>query len=100
MIDGLTNGATRLGRAEIVRLATPGNVRITCDRGLVWVTAEGRRGDYWLVAGDSVDLDRSRGVVIEAAQESAISVRRTAREPRLARWMAPWKSALATMRAA
>jgi hypothetical protein len=75
--------ATRyeLTRSQILSLRAAEDVTIACDRGLVWVTANGRLDDYWLPSGDTLSIRRGGRVVIEAAQPSAIAVTRSAAKP-------------------
>jgi hypothetical protein len=65
-----------LTRNQILSLPVTGGLTVACERGLVWVTADGRRDDYWLPPGDTLFVSRGGRVVIEAAQASAIAVRR------------------------
>ena len=74
-----------LTRNQIVSLRAGDGLTIACDRGLVWVTADGRRDDYWLPSGDTLFVSRGGRVVIEAAQSSAIAVARQSAVPGIAK---------------
>ena len=45
---------------------------IGVEYGLLWLTIEGRRQDFWLSAGDSMPLKPGRLVVIEAQADSRL----------------------------
>jgi hypothetical protein len=45
---------------------------IGVEYGLLWLTIEGRRQDFWLAAGDSMSLKPGRLVVIEAQADSRL----------------------------
>jgi len=78
MINELTNGKINLKRTELMNFRAAAGATIACDRGLVWVTQEGERDDYWLLAGETLKLRRTGSVVIEAAQQSRVAIRQPA----------------------
>ena len=47
---------------------------IVCHSGSVWLTQDGDQRDIVLVAGESFALDRSGLVLVQALEQSAISV--------------------------
>ena len=70
-----------LERAQILTLRVAAGTTITCARGLVWITQDGRREDFWLPAGETLRVGRAAKVVIEAAQQSRIGMVHVARVP-------------------
>lgn len=78
------------GTAVSGTLEQPHAIQIACGR--VWLTIEGDDCDYWLSAGESLNLPAGRLVVIEADRQAslietvaratpALSIRRAATLP-------------------
>ena len=82
MIYELANRTLELQRTRLLTLRGAGGASIACERGLVWVTEEGEPDDRWLPSGETMIVARSGRVVIEAAQESRITIAL----PRAPRW--------------
>ena len=51
-------------------------VKISCLGGLIWVTIDGSREDYLVVAGQAVRFDRKGRIVIEALRASTVCLER------------------------
>lgn len=58
-------GKTVSGTLEQARLVT-----VTCGR--VWLTIEGQEKDFWLTAGESLNIPAKRLIVIEADQQASL----------------------------
>lgn len=70
-----------LQRAQILAMRVAAGTTIACRSGLVWITQSGQRDDYWLPAGESLELRRGGQVVVEAAQYSRIALTRSPPRP-------------------
>jgi hypothetical protein len=68
----LTNGKLFLSGGSVAsdRFERPRTLEVIC--GLVWVTVEGERADFWLHGGERMTVPRQRLVVIEAQDEPAV----------------------------
>ena len=52
--------------ARILALRNAAGTRVRCSRGRGWVTVEGDPADYWISAGDEMQVRSPGRVVIEA----------------------------------
>jgi len=67
----LNKAALDLDRLQIVRLRGAKGVRLTCRRGMLWVTQEGIRRDDFLAPGCGVTVETDGMVLIEALSASS-----------------------------
>jgi hypothetical protein len=78
----IEDGRHALSRSQIVELRMSTAATIACTSGLVWITQKGQRDDYWLPTGDRMAFAKGAHLVVEAAQDSEISVAQFARASR------------------
>ena len=69
---GLEHTALRLPRAGFATLSGALGIAIRCRTGLLWVTAENDRTDYFLRPGESMEIRSAGIVVIEAERDSEL----------------------------
>ena len=79
---GLEHTALRLPRAGFARLTGAMGIAIRCRSGLLWVTAENDRTDYFLRPGESMEIRSTGSVVIEAERDSELQLLSPRRKPR------------------
>jgi hypothetical protein len=71
---GLKHTALRLPRAGVARLTGALGIAVRCRTGLLWVTAENDRTDYFLRPGESMEIRSTGSVVIEADCDSELQL--------------------------
>jgi hypothetical protein len=79
---GLEHTALRLPRAGLARLSGALGIAIRCRTGLLWVTAENDRTDYFLRPGESMEIRSTGSVVIEAERDSELQLLSACRNSR------------------
>ena len=80
---GLEHTALRLPRAGFARLTGAMGIAIRCRSGLLWVTAENDRTDYFLRPGESMEIRSTGSVVIEAERDSELQLLSARRKSRV-----------------
>ncbi|MCU6435672.1 DUF2917 domain-containing protein [Undibacterium sp. Jales W-56] len=72
MINNFANPSYTIPSGETVSgtLAQARRIEIACGR--VWLTIAGEEHDFWLSAGDSVNLPANRLIVIESDQQASL----------------------------
>jgi hypothetical protein len=78
----LEHAALRLPRAGFARLTGAPGMSIRCRSGLLWVTAENDRTDYFLGPGESMEIRSAGCVVIEAERDSELQLLWASRKSR------------------
>ena len=63
---------------ELLRLAQPHAIEVTCESGRLWITEDARNEDVWLRPGERACLRGAGLVLIEAVGSSRM---RLSREP-------------------
>jgi hypothetical protein len=63
-----------LERLQIIRMRGARGVRLSCDRGNLWITQEGVARDDFLVPGVSQVIETDGTVVIEAMTPSSLII--------------------------
>lgn len=67
-----------LGKRELLSLCTGAPPQIlACISGEIWITFDGRQEDVVLGAGERIELDGRRGVVLSGLQASQLSLSST-----------------------
>jgi hypothetical protein len=82
LTTGLEHTALRLRRAGFARLTGALGMAIRCRTGLLWVTAENDRTDYFLRPGESMEVRSAGSVVIEAECDSELHLLSARRKSR------------------
>jgi hypothetical protein len=59
----------------VIPMALAAGMRIECTRGRIWVTEDALALDVVLEPGESYEIYRSGGVVVQALREADLSVR-------------------------
>ena len=59
---------------ELLRLAQPHAIEVTCESGRLWITEDARNEDVWLRPGESTCLRGAGLVLIEAIGSSRMRV--------------------------
>ena len=68
-------GASLALRAgELVKLASPRGLKVTCESGHVWITEEDQPDDVWLAAGQRVRLVGEGLAVLEAKGDARLRI--------------------------
>lgn len=67
-----------LKRNQVVNMRGGLGHSIVCDSGTVWVTQDGDPRDIILRAGDSFTIDRNGPALVQAFEQAAISITRSA----------------------
>jgi hypothetical protein len=70
----LSKATLDLDRLQIVRLRGAKGVRLTCRKGMLWVTQEGIRRDDFLAPGCGVTVETGGTVLVEALSASSATV--------------------------
>jgi Protein of unknown function (DUF2917) len=67
-----------LKRNQVVKVRGGIGHSVVCESGTVWVTQDGDPRDIILRAGDSFTIDRSGPALVQAFEQAAISITRSA----------------------
>jgi hypothetical protein len=63
-----------LNKRQLLKLRGGAGHAVVCHSGSVWLTQDGDRRDIVLGAGESFALDRAGLVLVQALEQSAISI--------------------------
>lgn len=63
-----------LAAGQLLRLAEPRGLRVTCESGHLWITEEDQPDDVWLAAGQRVALVGDGLAVLEAKGEARLRI--------------------------
>lgn len=74
-----------LRQTDVVTLARPAGVRLTCTSGAAWITQGNQSRDMVLYPGQTLVLDRRKPVFISALQQCGLRLDGPAVEP--SAWM-------------
>lgn len=85
-----------LDKRDLLALCASGPQTLVCAAGEVWITFDGRQEDVILRAGERLDLDDCRGVVLSALRPAILTL--VPHQPRgiacpLGPEWAPWAAA-------
>lgn len=67
---------------QVVKVRNGKGHSVICHSGSVWVTQDGDSRDVILRAGESFTLDRNGPALVQAFEQGAISIARSALQPR------------------
>jgi len=65
------NRSLHLRTGEVATLQVNGAVRLQVGNGRVWITMEGAPDDYWLSAGEQIEIAGRGMLVVEGADASS-----------------------------
>ncbi|MFC5473125.1 DUF2917 domain-containing protein [Paraherbaspirillum soli] len=67
-----TNGSLTIGAGQVMSVSSPVAQSLQIVSGRVWVTVAGQSDDYWLSAGQFLNVAADSHIVIEADKAASV----------------------------